>query len=166
MERSARQRAAAAYELHRDVLEFVAARKFRVPASDVLPLIHDVFVAYMRHAAVIDDDKRWLVAATKNACLNYWRNTKGTEPVLDETLLDTRRLADHVTACVDVSRVLRRVPKNCRDVLWLRFVEDVSPAEIARRCAASDSAGYGRQLVHRCLRAARVALASLENSRL
>lgn len=161
MEPSARDRAAAAYVRHHAVMEFIAARRFRVPAADVLPLIHDVFLAYMRHVATIGDDKLWLTTATKNACLNYWRNVKGTEPLLDESLLDPRRLADDVSAQIDMARILRRVPKQCRSVLWLRFVEDVSAGEIALRCAASSSAAYGRQLVHRCLRAARVALASL-----
>jgi DNA-directed RNA polymerase specialized sigma24 family protein len=165
MELSSSDRAAAAYERNHEVMTFIAARKFRVPAADVLPLVHDVFVAYMRHASAIGDDTRWLIAATRNACLNYWRNRKVTEPLVGDSFLDPGRACDDVTASIDIARVLRLVPGQCRAVLWMRYVDEFSPAEIALRCAASESAGYGRQLVHRCLRAARVALADLKAGR-
>ena len=160
----ARQRVAAAYDAHYDVLRFVAAQKFRIPGPDVRPLIHDVFVAYMRHASVIGDDRSWLVAALMNACRNYWRDRKPSEPMPDP-LVDPRVLAEDVSARLDVVRVLRRVPKRCREVLWLRYVDGCAPDEIAFRCATSSSAPYGRKLVHQCLRAAREAVASLETGR-
>jgi RNA polymerase sigma factor (sigma-70 family) len=160
----ARQRVADAYDAHYDVLRFVAAQKFRIPDPDVRPLIHDVFIAYMRHASVIGDDRSWLVAALINACRNYWRDRKPSEPVPD-VLADPRALADDVSAKLDVARVLRRLPKRCRAVLWLRYVDGCAPAEIAHRCATSSSAPYGRKLVHQCLRAAREAVANLKAGR-
>jgi RNA polymerase sigma factor (sigma-70 family) len=165
MPQNVRDRIAAAYDAHYDVLRFIASQKFNVPNGDVRPLLHDVFVSYMRHSAIIADDRSWLVTTTKNACRNYWRDHKPTEPI-PETLLDPRHLADDVSARVDVARLLRRLPQRCRTVLWLRYVDGVGTEEIAHRCAASDSAGYGRQLVHRCLRAAREALACLKGTRI
>jgi RNA polymerase sigma factor (sigma-70 family) len=162
MPQNARDRIAAAYDAHYDVLRFIASQKFNVPAADVRPLLHDVFVSYIRHSAGVSDDRSWLVTTTRNACRNYWRDRKPTEPI-PETLLDPHQLADDVGARVDVARLLRRLPQRCRMVLWLRYVDGVGPEEIAHRCAASDSPGYGRQLVHRCLRAARQALASLKD---
>jgi RNA polymerase sigma factor (sigma-70 family) len=164
MSKKARDRVAAAYDAHYDVLRFIASQKFNVPPADVRPLLHDVFLAYMRHAAAIANDRSWLVTATKNACRNYWRDRKSTEP-LPDWLLDPRRLAEDVGASIDVARLLRRVSKRCRRVLWLRYVDGIEPKEIAQRCAASDSGGYGRQLVHRCLREAREVLASFRRGR-
>lgn len=160
----ARQRVADAYDAHYDLLRFVASQKFRIPVPDVRPLIHDVFVAYMRNASVIGDDRGWLVAALINACRNYWRDRKPSEPMPD-VLADPRALIDDVSAKLDVARVLRRLPKRCRAVLWLRYVDGCAPAEIAHRCATSLSAPYGRKLVHECLRAAREAVANLEARR-
>lgn len=159
-----RDRVAAAYDAHYEVMRCIAAQRFRVPASDVRPLIHDVFVAFMRHSAVIGDDRGWLVRATTNACLNYWRDRKPTEPLPD--LTDTREVAADVSARVDVARLLARIPRRCRRVLWLRYVDGLSPEEIAHRCtSAASSGGYGRLLVHRCLKAVREALAATARGR-
>jgi RNA polymerase sigma factor (sigma-70 family) len=153
-----RDRVAAAYDAHYDVLRFIAAQRFRVPPADVRPLIHDVFVAFIRHGDAIGDDRKWLVAAVSNACRNYWRDLKRTEELPE--MSDTARFIDDVSARVDVLRLLRGIPERCRTVLWLRYIDGLSPEEIAARCASSPSGGYGRQLVHRCLRAVREALAS------
>lgn len=155
------ERIAAAYDAHYDVMRFIAAQRFSVPSADIQPLIHDVFVAFIRHHAAIADDRSWLVAAVSNACRKYWRDRKPTEE-LPETLVDPYRLADDVAARIDVVRLLRAIPRRCQTVLWLRYVEGRSPEEIATECGASSSSGYGRQLVHRCLRKLREALARRE----
>lgn len=151
------ERTSAAYESHYEVLRFIAAQRFRVPAADVRPLIHDVFVRYMRHVAVIGDDRGWLITATRNACLNYWRDAKPGTP-LPDVLLDPRALRDDVAVRLDLARVLRRVPKHCRKVLWRRYVDGAEPGDIAAELSKKRT--YGRQMVHRCLSAAREALAS------
>lgn len=152
-----RDRVAAAYDAHYDVMRYIAAQRFRVPIADVRPLIHDVFVSYIRHEAVIAEDRAWLIKATTNACMNYWRDRKCTEPLPD--MEDTRELAE-VSARIDLLRLLERIPERCRDVLWQRYVEGLSAEEIARACTTkASSGGYGRLLVHRCLRAVREALA-------
>lgn len=157
MAHSARERVAVAYDTHYEALRFIAARKFRVPPADVRALIHDVFVAYIRHVGVIGDDRGWLITATKHACLNYWRDAKPETP-LPDVLVDPRGLRDDVAARLDLARVLRRVPKHCRKVLWRRYVDGVEPGEIAAELSKARS--YGRQIVFRCLRAAREALVS------
>lgn len=156
-----RERIAAAYDAHYDVMRFIAAQRFSVPSPDIRPLIHDVFLAFIRHQAAIGDDRSWLVAAVSNACRNYWRDRKPTEG-LTEALVDPRRLAEDVGARIDVVRLLAGIPRRCQTVLWLRYAEGRSPEEIAARCAASASGGYGRQLIHRCLRAVREALARVK----
>jgi RNA polymerase sigma factor (sigma-70 family) len=148
-------RVEAAYEGTYDLLRFIASRRFRIPECDVRPLIHDVFVAFMRSAAAIGDDRRWLATATINACRNYWRDRKEASP-LPDTLLDVRGLTDDAGARVDVALLLAHLSPRCRDVLRLRYVQGLASAEIASRC--DTSSGYIRILVHRCLRAARAAL--------
>lgn len=157
MDQTPPERAAAAYTAHYEALRFIAAQKFRVPTADVRPLIHDVFVAYLRHAAAIGDDRGWLIIATRHACLNYWRDAKPGAP-LPDALLDPHTLGDEVAVKLDLARVLRRVPKECVQVLRRRFVDGAAPGDIAAELSKKRS--YGRQMVHRCLSAAREALAS------
>lgn len=152
-----RDHIAAAYDTHYDLMRYVAARRFHVPPADIRPLIHDVFIAFIRHSTAIANERSWLIAAVSNACRNYWRDKKPTEALPDVT--DMARMADDVSARVDVLRLLSRIPLRCRAVLWLRYVDGLSAEEIAGRCASSESGGYGRQLIHRCLRAVREALA-------
>src|ERR1700756_4052007 len=78
-EMTTRDRVAAAYDAHYDVMRYIAAQRFRVPPSEIRPLIHDVFVRFMRATATIGDERSWLVAAVSNACRNYWRDRKPTE---------------------------------------------------------------------------------------
>jgi len=163
MDQSPRERIAAAYDAHYDALRYIAAWKFRVPAADVRSLIHDVFVAYMRHVAAIGDDRGWLITATKHACLKYWRDAKPGSPLPENALLDTCALRDDVAIRLDLVRVLRRLPTRCREVLWRRYVDGAEPGDIAAALARKPS--YGRQIVHRCLRAAREALASIRRGR-
>ena len=158
-----RDRVAAAYDEHYDVMRYIAAQRFRVPPGDVRPLIHDVFVAFIRHSDAIADERGWLVQAVTNACRNYWRDRKPTEPLAD--LTDAAQVVEDASIRIDVLRLLERIPKRCQAVLWLRYVDGLSPEEIAHRCAASASAGYGRLLIHRCLRAVREALAATVRGR-
>lgn len=154
-----RERVAAAYDAHYDVLRYIAAHRFRVPQADVQPLIHDVFVAFIRHHAVIGEERAWLVRAVTNACLNYWRDRKPTDALPE--LIDVRERTSSIDARVDLQRLLQRIPKRCRAVLWMRYVDGLTSEEIARHCASpTSSRAYGRLLVHRCLRAVREALAS------
>jgi RNA polymerase sigma factor (sigma-70 family) len=161
MDQTPRERAAAAYDAHYEALRFIAAQKFRVPAADVRPLIHDVFVAYMRHAARIGDDRGWLITATRHACQNYWRDAKPGTP-LPDALLDPHTLRDDVAVRLDLARLLRGVPKRCMQVLRRRFVDGAAPGEIAAELSKKRT--YGRQIVHRCLKAAREALASFRRA--
>jgi RNA polymerase sigma factor (sigma-70 family) len=148
---------AAAYDAHYEVLRFIVLRRYRVPPPDVRPLIHDVFVRYLRHRAQIGDDRLWLAEATRNACRNYWRDRKPAEPLPVE-ITDSRQLADHVNARVDIARLLARVSPHCRALLRERYVEGREPAEIAER--SHIATGTVRVRLHRCLEAMRAALAS------
>src|ERR1700682_2668633 len=59
---------AAAYRVYFDILEYIAARKVRVPDDDVRGVVHDVFLAFMRNHATIQDERSWLVGAMCIQC--------------------------------------------------------------------------------------------------
>ncbi|HYC92522.1 MAG TPA: sigma-70 family RNA polymerase sigma factor [Thermoanaerobaculia bacterium] len=144
-----------AYAKHYAAVHFIAAVQFRIPAADADQLVHDVFLAFLRHHETVGDSGAWLVASARNACISYWRKAKPTEglpPSLPEPPRD-------LNARVDLLRILASVSPRCRQILYSRFVEGASAAQIARDCSGSTSSDYGRRLVHRCLTAARAALA-------
>jgi RNA polymerase sigma factor (sigma-70 family) len=146
---------AAAYHEHYRVLEYVAVQKFRVPDEDVRGLIHEVFVAFIKAGQKVYDERAWLVGAMCNHCRLYWRahgRDAGALPLDEEGACD----ADDVAKRVDVSTMLRRLPRRCREVLHLRFFEEYSSEEIANHFATTIQ--YARKMVYRCVCAARLVL--------
>jgi RNA polymerase sigma factor (sigma-70 family) len=151
-------RVAEAYEAYYDLLQFIAGHRFKIPAAEIRPLIHDVFVSFMRHEKAIGNDRQWLTAAVSNACRNYWRNLRPGFP-LPEDLLDPQDTADKVIVQCDLAVVLDSLSEKCRSILRLRYLDGLDAGEIAARCGTSP--GYIRLKVHRCLEAARRAWAEL-----
>jgi RNA polymerase sigma factor (sigma-70 family) len=149
---------AAAYHAHYRLLEYIAVQKFRVPEEDVRGVIHEVFVAFIRSRAKVYDERAWLVGAMCNHCRLYWR-TSGKAgrplPLEDDSACD----ADDVAQRVDVSALLRRMPRRCREVLHLRFFEEYSSEEIAVHYETTVQ--YARKMVYRCVCAARTLLARI-----
>jgi DNA-directed RNA polymerase specialized sigma24 family protein len=145
----------AAYDEHYAAVRFVAAVQFRIPPADADQLVHDVFLQFLRHHETVGDSGAWLVTSARNACISYWRKSKPTEG-LPPSLLEPPR---DLNARVDLLRILSSVSAKCRQILYSRFVEGASATQIAHDCAGSTSTDYGRRLVHRCLAAARAALA-------
>jgi RNA polymerase sigma factor (sigma-70 family) len=160
----AREAIAAAYDAHYGVLEYVVVQRFRIPDADVRPLIHDVFVSYIRHRPRIRDPRAWLLGAIFNSSRQYWRGRGREEdqswPLTVEGIV---AMADDVATRVDVSTVLRRLPKRCREVLRLRFYEEYSSEELARHFQTT--AGYARKMVHRCILNARAMFERMAGAR-
>ena len=145
----------AAYHEHYRVLEYVAVQKFRIPDEDVRGLIHEVFVAFIKAGKKVYDERAWLVGAMCNHCRLYWRahgRDAGALPLEEEGACD----AEDVAKRVDVSTMLRRLPRRCREVLHLRFFEEYSSEEIANHFATTIQ--YARKMVYRCVCAARLVL--------
>jgi RNA polymerase sigma factor (sigma-70 family) len=154
-------RAAAAYQNYYSLLEYVATRKFRVPPEDARGVIHDVFVSFIRSDSKIGrspkDERSWLVGATCNASRYYWRKQRADEVPADLLEpIDPVALAESAIARVVVARVLHGLDARCRDVLRGRYAEGKTPEEIAR--AQTLKYGSAKNLITKCLEAARVAL--------
>jgi RNA polymerase sigma factor (sigma-70 family) len=154
-------RAAAAYQNYYSLLEYVATRKFRVPPEDARAVIHDVFVSFIRNHLKIrrspQDERSWLVGATCNASRYYWRKHRAGEVPADLLEpIDPVALAEAAIARVLVARVLDGLDARCREVLHGRYVEGKTPEEIAQ--AQTLKYGSAKNLITKCLEAARVAL--------
>lgn len=148
---NSRARVETAYEKLAGPLRYIAERQFSIPQDDAAELVQDVFLAFMRHHRTVADDAAWLTTSMRNACVTWWRRHRPSDP-LPDTLLQA---SPDVAARVDLLRALDLITPRCRTVLWQRIIEDETAEQIARTCAGSNSAGYGRKLVYRCLKAFR-----------
>ncbi|HEU4889783.1 MAG TPA: sigma factor, partial [Thermoanaerobaculia bacterium] len=63
----------ALYIEHRNLLLYVACRKFRIPDCDAENLIQEVFLSFLQTGTKIENVRAWLVAAMCNASRHYWR---------------------------------------------------------------------------------------------
>lgn len=153
-------RVATAYDAHYDAVRYVTTREFRVPDADADQLIHDVFVAFIRHHAGVINDEAWLVHAARNASRNYWRDLKRTEDLPPGLTAP----APDLDGQLDLLRLLSGLSDRCRSIL-LHYAQGFSAEHIAQHCANSQSKKYGRNMISACVNAARAALAASKGRR-
>ena len=161
------QRAEAAYRAHYDLLRFIVARRFKIPADEVCGVIHDVFISFIRHEARVAqspaDERAWLVGGVCNASRYYWRKHRGEELPADiEEYIDPTAVADDAMTRLLLADVLRRLPERCRDLLRKRYSEGYTPDEIATM--ESLARGSAKNLISKCLLAARAAFCRLRRT--
>jgi RNA polymerase sigma factor (sigma-70 family) len=143
----------AVYRANYDLMRFVAGRKFNVPSDDVRPLIHEVFVAYIQYRDRVRDDRAWLVAATCNACRDYWQARGRRDAGFAEGGIERTAEPADLARRMDLCSVLSDLRPRDREVLRLRFVEGYTPRELAARLATT--VPYAKKLVHKSVARAR-----------
>ncbi len=105
-------------------------------AKDV---VQEVFLRVLENNALPVNFRAWIYKITRNRCLDLIR-TRGRRRD-DQALPTASRLDAHLTGCLTkmvrkeqqahLRRVLTELPENQREVLHLRYAEDLSRAEIA-----------------------------------
>ena len=117
-----------------------------VVAEDIT---QDVFVKVWKKLKSYDDKysfKTWLFSIARNTVIDYYRKKKEVvfsefeneagDNVLIDTLADEAPLADEALAKIqDISafnEILKKLPPLYKEVLLLRYAEDLSIEEIAR----------------------------------
>jgi RNA polymerase sigma factor (sigma-70 family) len=150
------------YIEHALLLRRVAIRKFGIPKADAETLVHDVFAAYIANPGAVRTNLRsYLVAATCNACRNYWRShrmyerffvpSKGEEDEEsrppDETFFEG--LALHLV----ISATLAKLGQRCRDILRRYYFEGEDTQSIA--AALGTSPANVNYVMHVCRKKAR-----------
>ena len=143
----------AVYRANYDVMRFVAGRKFNVPSDDVRPLIHEVFVSYIEYRARVRNDRAWLVAATCNACRDYWQARGRRDARFAEGGVEHVPEPADLARRVDLHGVLSELRPRDREVLRLRFIEGYTPKELAVRLETT--VPYAKKLVHKSVARAR-----------
>jgi RNA polymerase sigma factor (sigma-70 family) len=147
----------ALYLQHRQLLLFVACRKFRVPDGDAENLIQDVFLSYLQTCTKIENVRAWLVAAMCNASRHYWRAQSRTESLPDDfnehSDPGSHGLADEFAKKLTLRQALDYLQPRCRETLWLHYFEGRSAADVARELETTNR--YAEKLIHNCLKRVR-----------
>jgi DNA-directed RNA polymerase specialized sigma24 family protein len=71
------------YERYWPLLLHVGRGKFRIPESDAEPLIHEVFLSFLKQSTRVENVRTWLVLAMCNASRHYWRHRRGLGGIED-----------------------------------------------------------------------------------
>jgi RNA polymerase sigma factor (sigma-70 family) len=147
----------ALYIEHRNLLLYVACRKFRIPDCDAENLIQEVFLSFLQTGTKIDNVRAWLVAAMCNASRHYWRG-QGRVESLPDNFNDhsdpgTHGLADQFAMKMTVRQALDYLQPRCRETLWLHYFEGRSAADVARELETTNR--YAEKLIHNCLKRVR-----------
>jgi RNA polymerase sigma factor (sigma-70 family) len=145
------------YVEHRNLLLYVACRKFRVPDTDAENLIQEVFLSFLQTGTRIDNVRAWLVAAMCNASRHYWRAQGRTES-LPEDFNDhsdpgSHGLAEQFALQMTVRQALKYLQPRCRETLRLHYFEGRSAGEVARELETTNR--YAEKLIHNCLKRVR-----------
>jgi RNA polymerase sigma factor (sigma-70 family) len=147
----------ALYNEHRNLLLYVACRKFRIPDCDAENLIQEVFLSFLQTGTKIDNIRAWLVAAMCNASRHYWR-AQGRMESLPDDFNDhsdpgTHGLADQFAMKMTVRQALDYLQPRCRETLWLHYFEGRSAGDVARELETTNR--YAEKLIHNCLKRVR-----------
>jgi RNA polymerase sigma factor (sigma-70 family) len=129
----------------------------RIPPEDAEDILQQTLLAYLYKRDSVQEFERWLLGAVRKRCLMYWRGRRRRfYTAIDAAILDElaeqgvpeQEAADFQR---DLSRVVGRLTRRCRELLQLRFGLGYDPPEAARRLGYRPSGIY--KTLERCLAA-------------
>jgi RNA polymerase sigma-70 factor (sigma-E family) len=104
--------------------------------------------AYARWAAVADHAEPWVATVAANLAIGRWRKRRPSVPMVPEH--GSAVAADSlVLERLGLVAALRRLPRRQREVVVLRYLADLSEADVAAQL--STSVGSVKQHAHRGL---------------
>lgn len=130
-------------------------RHYRIPPEDAEDVLQDIYLLLVYKWESVRSPENWLIGATKNRCIMYWRRRRRMQSRTAEveTLEHFAEPPPQKTAelHLDVNRAFARLPERCRTVLRLRYGLGYEPKEVA------DQLGYSRlsigKVTNRCFKA-------------
>jgi RNA polymerase sigma-70 factor (ECF subfamily) len=108
--------------------------------QEAYDLVQEVFIKAMREQRFFNEDfkiKAWLYRVTSNLCFNQLRNRKRRGVILNTMMKPEALVADQVETVFaaeqkeEVMGALAELSDDHRDILVLRYYDDLSYAEIA-----------------------------------
>lgn len=136
---------AALYRAHRAAV-YARCRRLLGDKAAAEDAAHELFARAFVHLPELADpgyQRRWLLKAARNYCLNQLRDRRRQFELLGQWGLDANAsvMAGHgaqAAATWEVAEwATRRVPERVRRVAWLTYVDDLRQAEVAKRLGIS-----------------------------
>jgi RNA polymerase sigma-70 factor (ECF subfamily) len=124
---------------HRDRL-FWHASSIVKDSQEAYDLVQEVFIRAMREPRFFDEEfrmKAWLFRVTSNLCFNNVRDRRRRGAILEATPFEDRAQADQLDTLFhgeqrgEVLRAIEEMTQDHREILVLRYYDDLSYAEIA-----------------------------------
>lgn len=136
---NARAAMEAVIQKYRDQLYF-HARYIVKDHQEAYDVVQEVFIKAMREGRIFNDEfkiKAWLFRVTSNLCFNQVRNRKRRGAILESMVKPESFSADQVESVFageqreELSAALDRLSDDHKEILVLRYYDDLSYAEIA-----------------------------------
>ena len=108
--------------------------------QEAYDVVQEVFIKAMREQRLFNDEfkiKAWLFRVTSNLCFNQVRNRKRRGAILDSMMKPEAFGADQVETIFageqrnEVMAALDKLSEDHREILVLRYYDDLSYSEIA-----------------------------------
>ena len=109
-------------------------------SQEAYDMVQEVFIRAMRETRFFDEEfrmKAWLFRVTSNLCFNYVRDRRRRGAILETVQFADRAFADQIDSIYNSERrdeVMAGIDKmtdDHREILMLRYYDDLSYAEIA-----------------------------------
>lgn len=113
--------------------------RYVIPENDVEDVTQEVFIAALKSLSSFRGDSKfgtWLRTLTNHKVAEFYRKrTRKQEPLLaplsDANAHTTGSTSKHLEERVYIQRALQHLPENYREIILLRFAEDLQFNEIA-----------------------------------
>lgn len=110
-------------------------------------MVHDVFESVLSNGTAVPESVGYLMAAVKNRCLNYLRDTDMRRRLtslyfIDTATYDAEQWPDEETIVRIYGIIASELTEACRRVMEMRFVEGLTFAKIAATLGISETAVY------------------------
>ena len=105
--------------------------------------------AYASWRRVAGYDEPWVARVATNLAIDVWRKRRPTAHLADDDVLVPGDLASRVLERHGLVESLRRLPRRQREVVVLRYLADMSEAQVAELLGTS--VGSVKQHCHRAL---------------
>ena len=127
------------YYLYKDMI-YSIAYTYMKNVTDSDDIVQEVFLKYLNaneHFKTLDNEKYWLVRVTINTCKSALTKAWKQKVELDDSKIDVTQAKDENLFLFDI---VYSLPHKYKEVIVLKYYEDLSIKDISKSLKISESA--------------------------
>ena len=127
------------YYLYKDMI-YSIAYTYMKNVTDSDDIVQEVFLKYLNtneHFKTLDNEKYWLIRVTINTCKTFLTKAWKQKVELDDSKIDVTQAKDENLFLFDI---VYSLPHKYKEVIVLKYYEDLSIKDISKSLKISDSA--------------------------